>query len=151
MWLFEKIFNNKPQTIIVKQEIDYDKLAEAIVNAQKKLKEDEEKVEKKPSATYVLLQLITAILLFILGSIIFIFCPIIGYTIGIFDYTWQENVDMFIIALVIGMFSVLSFAGAYEIYMTDNKEFINNIFTAIMAFSTLIIAIISAVIAYKSL
>lgn len=151
MWLFEKIFNNKPQTIIVKQEIDYDKLADAIVKAQKKLKEDEEKVEKKPLATYTLLQLIASIFLFIFGIVIFIFCPAIGYTIGISDYTWEENVSMFIFAFGIGVISILLFAGAYEVYTTDKKEFINNIFTAIMAFSTLIITIISAVIAYKSL
>lgn len=43
MHLFKKFFKNKSQTIVVKQEIDYDKLAEAIIKAQKKLKEDEEK------------------------------------------------------------------------------------------------------------
>lgn len=41
MSLFEKLFKNKPQTIIVKQEIDYDKLADAIVKAQKIIKDDE--------------------------------------------------------------------------------------------------------------
>ena len=43
MHLFKNFFKNKSQTIVVKQEIDYDKLAEAIIKAQKKLKEDEEK------------------------------------------------------------------------------------------------------------
>ncbi len=48
MWLFEKIFNNKPQTIIVKQEIDYDKLTEAIIKAQKAIKDDEnEKIKEQ--------------------------------------------------------------------------------------------------------
>lgn len=151
MHLFEKIFKNKSQTIIVKQEIDYDKLAEAIVKAQKKLKEDEEKAEKKLSAAYILLQLTAAIFLFIFAIVIFAFCPFIGYVIGVSDFTWKKNLGMFMLALVIGMFSLLALAGAYEVYITDKKEFINNIFTAIMTFSTLVIAIISAVIAYKAL
>lgn len=149
--LFGKIFNNKPQTIIVKQEIDYDKLADAIVKAQKKLKEDEEKAERKFSAVYILLQLTAVAFLFIFGIVIFMFCPAIGYAIGIIDATWKEKVAMFVLALVIGMFSLLALASAYEVYITDKKDFINNIFTAIMTFSTLIIAVVSAVIAYKSL
>lgn len=41
MCFWKKFFNKKPQKIIVKQEIDYDKLADAIVKAQKIIKDDE--------------------------------------------------------------------------------------------------------------
>lgn len=151
MGIFQKLFKKESPTIVVKQEIDYDKLADAIVKAQMKLKEEEEKQEKKPSAAYTLFQLTAAIFLFIFGIAIFAFCPTIGYMIGISDFEAGTNVGLFLLALVFGLISMLALAGAFEVYTSNKRDFINNVFTAIMAFSTLIITIISAVIAYRAL
>lgn len=52
MSLLKKIFKNEPQTIIVKQEIDYDKLANAIVKAKKIIEADEnKKIEEQEKQT----------------------------------------------------------------------------------------------------
>ena len=151
MGIFQKLFKKEPSTIVVKQEIDYDKLADAIVKAQMKLKEEEEKQEKKPSAAYTLFQLTAAIFLFVFGIAILIFCSIISYMMGIGDFDVETKIGIFSLALVLGMISMLALAGAFEVYTSNKRDFINNVFTAIMAFSTLIITIISAVIAYRAL
>lgn len=151
MGIFQKLFKKEPPTIVVKQEIDYEKLADAIVKAQMKLKEEEEKQEKKPSAAYTLFQLTAATFLFVFGIAILIFCSIISYIMGIGDFDVETKIGIFLLALVLGMISMLALAGAFEVYTSNKRDFINNVFTAIMAFSTLIITIISAVIAYRAL
>ena len=151
MGLLRKLFRKESPTIVVRQEIDYVKLADAIVKAQIKLKEHEEKKKIKLSAAYTLLQLIAAILLLTFGIAIFLFCPVIGYMIGVNDFSLETNIGLFMFALVMGLFSILALAGAREVYISEKKEFINNIFTATMAFASVIIALVSVVIAYRAM
>lgn len=145
MWLFEKIFNNKPQTIIVKQEIDYDKLAEAIVNAQKKLKEDEEKDSNKliitksffwfiPVTTLGLLSVMSY--LFIIVSLCTAFYNFDGFTDGFWGYI--------IIAITAMILSFISGGTTYEIYNLQD-------FNKIITISSSITSIIATIIALATL
>lgn len=145
MWLFEKIFNNKPQTIIVKQEIDYDKLTEAIVNAQKKLKEDEEKDSNKliitksffwfiPVTTLSLLSVMSY--LFIIVSLCTAFYNFDGFT----DEFW----GYIIIAITAMILSFISGGTTYEIYNLQD-------FNKIITISSSITSIIATIIALATL
>lgn len=145
MWLFEKIFNNKPQTIIVKQEIDYDKLAEAIVKAQKKLKEDEEKDSNKlimtksffwfiPVATLGLLSVMSY--LFIIVSLWIAFYNFDGFT----DEFW----GYITIAITAMILSFISGGTTYEIYNLQD-------FNKIITISSSITSIIATIIALATL
>lgn len=145
MWLFEKIFNNKPQTIIVKQEIDYDKLAEATVNAQKKLKEDEEKDSNKliitksffwfiPVTTLGLLSVMSY--LFIIVSLCTAFYNFDGFTDGFWGYI--------IIAITAMILSFISGGTTYEIYNLQD-------FNKIITISSSITSIIATIIALATL
>ncbi|MDE7137314.1 MAG: hypothetical protein K2O29_02485, partial [Ruminococcus sp.] len=117
MSLFKKLFRNKPQTIIVKQEIDYNKLADAIVNAQKRLKEDEEKDSNKlimtksffwfiPVATLGLLSVMSY--LFIIVSLWRAFYNFDGFTDEFWGYVT--------IAITAMILSFISGGTTYEIY-----------------------------------
>lgn len=145
MSLFKKLFRNKPQTIIVKQEIDYNKLADAIVNAQKRLKEDEEKDSNKlimtksffwfiPVATLGLLSVMSY--LFIIVSLWRAFYNFDGFTDEFWGYVT--------IAITAMILSFISGGTTYEIYNLQD-------FNKIITISSSITSIIATIIALATL
>lgn len=148
MGIFQKLFKKESPTIVVKQEIDYEKLADAIVKAQMKLKEEE---EKKPSATYTFFQIISVSILVLFGFFLLVISLCAGVGIYNNNFSIEVLIIMYAIIATIFIMSILAFIAAREVYVSKKIEFVNNVFIAIMSFSSFITAIVSAVIAYKSM
>lgn len=160
MALFEK-------KTIIKNEIDYDILAEKIVSAQERsLKNNQESFQstiinsvttaleksdksnsKEGTATFTLIQLLAYVLLSI-GFLFAAFFTItlaatlitnsIAATFWVIILLWIVDLSSLLITIMIGL-------SAYEIYKTKNIELINTAFTALMAFAAIIIALIQLV------
>lgn len=141
MHLFKKFFKNKSQTIVVKQEIDYDKLTEAIIKAQKKLKEDEEKDINKLIITKSFFCIIPVFVLGLLSVISYLF---IIASLCIAFYNFDGFTDKFwgyiTIAITAMILSFISGGTTYEIY---NLQDFNQIITISSAITSIIATIIA--------
>lgn len=125
----------------------------AVKTALRELKKEEElpgnevdELNRAP-ATFSLISLIST---FFLGAIMSI-CLLA--VVGSIKLLVQNgfNIGGFILLLAFIVIGVLSFFSLIEINNTKKTEVISTLFSAIMAFSTLIVAIASAYFAYKAL
>lgn len=130
-------------------EIDYDKLADCIADALQR-NENTEDPESR-SAVYTLLQLFSFSFLAVFGIASLACCAIFSYTIGISYLSFEETITMYSVVVFLGILAIFSFIAAYEVEKTKKFDFLNIVFTAIMSFSSLIVAIVSAVFAYRSI
>ena len=139
------------EPINVNVEIDYDKLATAIVKAQEKASGDME--EKFTKGTFSIL---TAWVLYIIGVLGFI-TALYAFGYGIY-YTayileWIDNVHIIsnificgfivIIALCIGLLSFMLFKSGNEIQKSKDKNFIVAVFSALSGFIALVVALVA--------
>lgn len=144
MTWFKKLFAKEQKKIIIKQEIDYDKLAQAIIDAQKRLKEEEDKAnENELIVTKGLFATIPFIFLVLLAIISCGFI-VVGFGMAICDFDgftakFWSYIGIAIIAIVL---TFISGGTAYEIYKL--KDF-NKIIAISSSFTSIIAAIISLV------
>lgn len=141
---FKKLFTKEQKKIIIKQEIDYDKLAQAIIDAQKRLKEEEDKAnENELIVTKGLLATIPFIVLFLLALLSYIFVlaslGMASYYFDGFTATFWSYIGIAIIAIFL---TFISGAAAYEIF--NLKDF-NKIIAISSSFTSIIAAIIALV------
>ena len=132
-------------------EIDYDKLAEAMIKAQEKVNSEQSIVSKTFS-------LISGIFLKLLS----IFGMMAGASliIGLFCYTIQEmvwtsfsvvvsNVFMAImivlVALILILFSRMLFNSAKAIETEKNKQFVIAIFSGVASFAAVLVALVALI------
>lgn len=166
---------NKPQVINNIQElnleIDYDKLAEAIVkanNTEKEYNNSEEKLNFLKVIYYIVFNqkqtngkmtsgllsgLIALIfnIMAILGMGVFV-CGIIAMINIIKSCTWSLNAILYNIAaiiamiafvLVIAMFSLLFRAAANEMEKEEDRDYIIAVFSGIVSFAALVVALVA--------
>lgn len=127
--------------IIKNNSIDYEKLSEAIINAKEN---SDKKDHEEAKATYSLLQFTSSLFL-----IIFLICFII-ITIGLFYGMYSQwsastiYIKLFWICLLLLslMLTIIVGKSAYEINKTNNPNLVNTVFTALMAFTAILIAVI---------
>ena len=148
---------DKPQVINNIQElnleIDYDKLAEAIVRAQNK-NETTDKVESK----YTTKTFASLISLFFRGVSIMLLpiIVIIGLAIkhAITEIMVWDNFSVIVVnilsmlsiasvAFVMGIYSVVLWKSAKEIEIEKDKNYIVSVFSGIVSFAALIVALVA--------
>ena len=125
----------------------------AVKTALRELKKEEElpgnevdELNRAP-ATFSLISLISTLFL---GAIMSICLLTVVESIKLLVQN-GFNIGGFILLLAFIIIGVLSFFSLIEINNTKKTEVISTLFSAIMAFSTLIVAIASAYFAYKAL
>ena len=138
-------------SINVSVEIDYYKLATALLQAQKKAKVYEE--EKFTKSTFSFL---TSGVLYVIGVLGFLITLLsLGYAIYyVFKILqWTDDLHItaniisciFILAIVvcIGILSFMLFKSGQEIQKSEDKHFIVAVFSALSGFIALIVALVS--------
>lgn len=143
--------NTKEESITVNVEIDYDKLATAIVQAQEKAKTHEE--EKFTKGTFSLL---TSWVLFIIGGLGFVIAlSALGYGFyyAINILQWIDGVHIFAniitclfiltITFCVGVLSFMLFKSGSEIQKSKDKNFIVAVFSALSGFIALVVALVA--------
>lgn len=143
--------NTKEESINVNVEIDYDKLATAIVQAQEKAKTHEE--EKFTKGTFSLL---TSWVLHTIGALGF-FIALYAFGYGIYHaitvLQWVGGLHVlaniitciFILTLTfcVGVLSFMLFKSGSEIQKSKDKNFIVAVFSALSGFIALVVALVA--------
>lgn len=125
----------------------------AVKNALRDLKEEEKlpvnDVNEKDSApaSFSLLELIATTVLWMFA----VFAGVCVYASGKMLYENGFSLLVLICLIDFVFITVLAILSARELYKTKKIEILNSVFSAIMAFSTLLVAIASAVFAYQAL
>lgn len=156
--LMRGICNQKPHSDapsrnvqIVTSEIDYDKLAKAIVQANK---ESEKGAEKVDSASSVLCSF--AVIIFTLYGAVIV-AVMIAVVMASVDQlremiwnSWSQigvNIVVlglaFLMALVLLVFAVLSFRAAKEVSREENRSYIAAVVSALSGMTALIVALVA--------
>lgn len=148
---FKKLFAKEQKKIIIKQEIDYDKLAQAIVDAQKKLKEEENKAnENELIVTKSLFITIPFIFLLIFSIFSYIFSLAILWVVF---YNFNGFTKDFWLCMFIVFFSLfltfISGSVAYEIYNLKDFDKIIAITSSFTSIVAAIIALVTLIISLK--
>lgn len=165
---------------IINNEIDYDKLAEAIVKAQRKAEEfDFEEIETETKVTFVdivkavylllfnksetrgltndIFAMLTSLLFKGIGTLGVVFSPIIiiaclyfAYDLDwTFDVVLNNLIYLFAYTLIAGfaglifMFSVMLIGASREIQKEKDKNYIIAIFSGVVSFAALVVALIA--------
>lgn len=130
------------------KEIDYDKLAEAIVNAQRRVNEADSSISK----TFVVITGMFFYAVSILGGImaIFIGAYSIWYVVSNFNNDSKVTIGLLILFVVlvvaiILMFTYLLFKCAKEIENEKDKQYIISLFSAVVCFVALILSFVALV------
>lgn len=117
------------------------------LDAEKDLPVNEVNEREVAPASFSLLELIatTALWLFAVfsGAGVYVCGKIMCET----GFSWLALVCLIDFSFI----TILAVVSAFELYKTKKREILNSVFSAIMAFSTLLVAIASAVFAYKAL
>ncbi len=136
---------NKIENLTV--EIDYDKLAEAVVNAEKKANN----VKSVTSNTFAALSGIIFRFAAMMGFFIFA-GGVIGGIYYLVQYDWgNANVLSLILTAVfvvlslmmVFLFSLLLWKSAKEIEGEKDRQFVVSVFSAIVSFTALIVALLA--------
>ena len=140
---------NEP--IEVNIEIDYDRLATAIVKAQEKVKADQEE-----KFTQGIFSLLTSWVLHIIGALgLFIALYAFGYGIyhAVKILQWIDGVHifgniltcLFILAIIfcVGVLSFMIFKAGSEIQKSKDKNFVVSVFSALSGFIALVVALVA--------
>ena len=143
--------NRRRNITIVNNEIDYDKLAEAIVRANEEVESKKQKSSKVlTSSMAMLLSLLFAILGVVIGF--FTVAIIYAYT-QLFSTINQMNMEcgeivslhvlicLLILAMVITV--TIMMVSAVEIYREKDRNFIMNAFSGVVGFAALVVAVIA--------
>lgn len=143
--------NTKEENINVNVEMDYDKLATAIVKAQEKVKADQE--EKFTKGTFSILTSWVLHLIGVLGFLIALFSIVYGiyYVANILQ--WSDGIHifaniftcLFILAIIfcVGVLSFMIFKAGSEIQKSKDKNFVVSVFSALSGFIALVVALIA--------
>lgn len=164
---------DKNTTINVVSEFDYDKLAEAIINAQQIQKQEQVKVSisnkellkstieilkgKKDTKGNFVAGLFTLIVIFFLRVIelvgVLFFCYFIYFFISIIiKFTWEWQLLFYNVMLIIFSVSVIVFVvlltlfihvSANEIEKTEDKNLVFTVFSSLTGFVALIVAFVA--------
>ena len=147
---------DKPQVINnigeINLEIDYDKLAESIVKAQEKSENEANKKRKFTSGSF-------AMLITVAFSVFSIFVALLSVSLIlaliVSWHTLQWNgftnivisiltiVFSIVFAIVLGSYAVLLWKSAKEIETEKDRNYIISVFSGIVSFAALIVALVS--------
>ena len=127
-------------------EIDYDKLAEAIVKAEKKAREDNSTLSKTLSGLSAFVFQLTAFAGWAFS--------VLGLVAGIetFMEMWKPGnrlsavilaVTILFLLILIVMFSILLWKSAKDIEKEKDKQFVVSVFSAIVGFTALVVALVA--------
>lgn len=127
-------------------EIDYDKLAEAIVKAEKKAREDNSTLSKTLSSLSAFVFQLTAFAGWAFS--------ILGLVAGIETVMemWKPGnrlsavilaVTILFLLILIVMFSILLWKSAKDIEKEKDKQFVVSVFSAIVGFTALVVALVA--------
>ena len=143
--------NTKEENINVNVEMDYDKLATAIVKAKETVKADQE--EKFTKGTFSLLTSWVLHLIGVLGFLIALFSIVYGiyYVANILQ--WSDGIHifaniftcLFILAIIfcVGVLSFMIFKSGSEIQKSKDKNFVVAVFSALSGFIALVVALVA--------
>lgn len=147
---------NKPQVInnIQEQnlEIDYDKLAEAIVKAQEISEDKANKKRKFTSGSFAMIVMVAFyIFSFLSGllALLLFLAPIIFWN----TLQWGGFTNIFtsistiafciVFAIILGLYMVLLWKAAKEIETEKDRNYIISVFSGIVSFVALIVALVA--------
>ena len=143
--------NTKEESINVNVEIDYDKLATAIIQTQEQVKAHEE--EKFTKGTFSFL---TSWVLYIIGGLGFLIAlSALGYGFyyAINILQWIDGVHIFAniitclfiltITFCVGILSFMLFKSGSEIQKSKDKNFVVSVFSALSGFIALVVALVA--------
>ena len=147
---------NQPITHIhnLNLEIDYDKLAESITKAQANAKETTQKQKRYTLGTFATPLIVAFYGMSILGWILVISLPIGVYkTWGSFGWNGFAECFSSIITLVsllgimvmVAMYSILLWKSAKEVEAETDRNYIISMFSGIVSFAALIVALVALV------
>lgn len=165
--IMDNFVNSTPRVIYQKESIDYDKLVESIVKAQK-IERQEEKAEQetlektiaeKSKYTRNVFAMISAWILKLFFCLGLLFGIIVLMSIGkaAYDTSWSWSIQSLIsgliyIAGIIFAFAIVLIAflwkkAAKEIDKETDRNYVATVFSGLMAAIAVIVAIISLIIA----
>ena len=147
---------DKPQVINNIQElsleIDYDKLAEAIVKAQEKSENEANRTKKFTSGTFTMIISLAFRGVAILGWLIALATPVAIINMAK-SFMWNEvntvMSNVFSIAFAVALFvvlllySFLLWKSAKEIETEKDRNYIISVFSGIVSFAALIVALVA--------
>ena len=147
---------NKPQVVNNIQklnlEIDYDKLAEAIVKAQEKGEEEANKNKKFTSGAFSVTTSVVLRVVAVLGGLLSLASPFVIINVAK-TFMWNEigaiigNVlgILFFVAwvAVLALYSWLLWKSAKEIETEKDRNYIISVFSGIVSFAALIVALVA--------
>lgn len=147
---------DKPQVVNNIQElnleIDYDKLAEAIVKAQGKTEDEANKNKKFTSGTFATLITFAFYTLSIFGWVIIAAIPFFVYNMrSAFKWdTFANSFDSvatiifaFVLMAVLVLYSILLWKSAKEFTVEKDRNYIISVFSGIVSFAALIVALVA--------
>ena len=147
---------DKPQVINNIQElnleIDYDKLAEAMIKAQGKSEAVANKNKKFTSSAFVLLISITFHIVAIIGGLLAITMPfaivnmiktLVWNNIGAFITNIIGIVVVVALGVVVGVYSFVLLKSAKEIETEKDRNYVIAVFSGIVSFAALIVALVA--------
>ena len=147
---------DKPQVINNIQElnleIDYDKLAEAMIKAQEKSETVANKNPKYTSSTFALLISITFRIVAVIGWLLTITIPIavvnivgklVWNNVGNFTTNIISIAIIVVIGVAIGVYSFFLWKSAKEIEAEKDRNYIISVFSGIVSFAALIVALVA--------
>lgn len=161
--IMDKFVNNTPKVVYQKESIDYDKLADAIVRAEKRVRQEEraeqERIEKdlveKSKYMRNTFAMRASWILYLLFALEMLFGVIVLLSVvkAAIDTTWSLSIQSFIngvfygcgviFATVIILLAVLWKKAAKEIDMETDRNYVATVFSGLMAALAVIVAIIS--------
>lgn len=147
---------DKPQVINNIQElnleIDYDKLAEEIIKAQEKNEDEANKSKKFTSGTFATLIAFAFYGLSLFGLFLSIAIPISVYSMR-HSFNWDTFANgvvsvttiIFMLAFmtILALYSVLLWKSAKEIETEKDRNYIISVFSGIVSFAALIVALVA--------
>ena len=147
---------NKPQVINnieqLNLEIDYDKLADAIVKAQEVSEDEANKKRRFTSGAFAML-ITVAFRIFSafmgLLSVVLILAPVVSWQTlqwsGFTNIVTSVSTIGFCIvfAIVLGLYTVLLWKSAKEIETEKDRNYIISVFSGIVSFAALIVAFVA--------
>ena len=147
---------DKPQVINNIQElnleIDYDKLAEAIVKAQEKSEDESNKKRRFTSGSFAMLTTVAfRIFSAFMGllSVVLILAPVVSWKTLQWNGFTNIVTSVFTIgfcivfAIVLGLYTVLLWKSAKEIETEKDRNYIMSVFSGIVSFAALIVALVA--------
>ena len=133
-------------------EIDYDKLAEAIVKAQEISEDEANKKRKFTSGSFAMLIMIAFYIFSVfvgLLSLLMIVAPIVSW--NALHWNGLTNIVTSIVAIafcivfaiLLGLYAVLLWKSAKEIETEKDRNYIISVFSGIVSFVALIVALVA--------